>query len=480
MPNGVLGSGIGNFGYAMSNSGNYVTGIGLYPWNPANGFNQGMGYYYNGSTVSPLASTVLSGWANNYEWPGVPVWNPNQPNGVNNSGIVVGQYNNSAFYSLQGGAPVTIPGFPDGVGPMAYSINDNGLIVGDWDTQNNGGYAGFMYNLNTNTLTQLPGFAAFSVNDKGEMAGCGGGGIDTGPAGRNGNPASYGYGEWRDAGGNLYTIPTMMQATAIDSSGTYICGQGSDASASPTLYNTVTGTTVQVAPGTGSWICSALGVNSSGVVVGSMSPVIAPNPLSPQWFTNAFVYAGGTSEYIGNLTLGGAPSGIVWTAATAINDAGQMLVQGALTGAPYGSPVSATCILTPALPGDANLDGTVDINDLTIVLAHYGQTGMTWSAGRVHRRRHGGHQRPHDRAGQLQQERRGVGRHGRRARAVVSCSAGHRRSRMAGLRRAETQAKIGMMIWRCEAIKCRIPMYPAHSVCRFCPAAHGVCRIQLP
>ena len=31
---------------------------------------------------------------------------------------------------------------------------------------------------------------------------------------------------------------------------------------------------------------------------------------------------------------------------------------------------------------------------------------------------------------------------------------------------------------RCETIKCRIPMYPAHSVCRFCPAAHGVYRIQ--
>ena len=35
----------------------------------------------------------------------------------------------------------------------------------------------------------------------------------------------------------------------------------------------------------------------------------------------------------------------------------------------------------PPLPGDANGDGTVDINDLTIVLAHYGQTGMTWSQG---------------------------------------------------------------------------------------------------
>jgi hypothetical protein len=33
------------------------------------------------------------------------------------------------------------------------------------------------------------------------------------------------------------------------------------------------------------------------------------------------------------------------------------------------------------LPGDANRDGRVDINDLTIVLAHYGQTGTTWSQG---------------------------------------------------------------------------------------------------
>ena len=32
-------------------------------------------------------------------------------------------------------------------------------------------------------------------------------------------------------------------------------------------------------------------------------------------------------------------------------------------------------------PGDANGDGTVDINDLTIVLANYGKTGMSWSQG---------------------------------------------------------------------------------------------------
>ena len=31
------------------------------------------------------------------------------------------------------------------------------------------------------------------------------------------------------------------------------------------------------------------------------------------------------------------------------------------------------------LPGDANGDGKVDINDLTIVLANFGKTGATWS-----------------------------------------------------------------------------------------------------
>ena len=32
-------------------------------------------------------------------------------------------------------------------------------------------------------------------------------------------------------------------------------------------------------------------------------------------------------------------------------------------------------------PGDANGDGRVDINDLTIVLTNFGQTGMAWSQG---------------------------------------------------------------------------------------------------
>jgi hypothetical protein len=37
--------------------------------------------------------------------------------------------------------------------------------------------------------------------------------------------------------------------------------------------------------------------------------------------------------------------------------------------------------LTIPEPGDANLDGRVDISDLTIVLTNYGQSGMSWSQG---------------------------------------------------------------------------------------------------
>jgi hypothetical protein len=47
----------------------------------------------------------------------------------------------------------------------------------------------------------------------------------------------------------------------------------------------------------------------------------------------------------------------------------------------YGFLDMPAIVMKPSLPGDANLDGRVDINDLTIVLTNYGQTGMTWTQG---------------------------------------------------------------------------------------------------
>ena len=90
---------------------------------------------------------------------------------------------------------------------------------------------------------------------------------------------------------------------------------------------------------------------------------------------DAFVYSNGTMTDLNGLIRPDSGWSIVtaiaindsgWIAATATNSAGQ----------------SQAILLTPALPGDANLDGQVDVNDLTIVLANFGQsTGMSWGTG---------------------------------------------------------------------------------------------------
>ena len=50
------------------------------------------------------------------------------------------------------------------------------------------------------------------------------------------------------------------------------------------------------------------------------------------------------------------------------------------------------------LYGDANLDGKVDVNDLTIVLSNFGKTRHDVEQGRLQLRRQSGHQRPDHRA----------------------------------------------------------------------------------
>ena len=71
------------------------------------------------------------------------------------------------------------------------------------------------------------------------------------------------------------------------------------------------------------------------------------------------------------------PAGFVLDDATAIDNNGDI--------AGYGHDASGHTVqaflLRALLPGDANEDGRIDINDLTIVLAHYGQSGTTWGTG---------------------------------------------------------------------------------------------------
>ncbi len=100
----------------------------------------------------------------------------------------------------------------------------------------------------------------------------------------------------------------------------------------------------------------------------------------------AFVWSSGTGMV--NLNTSGlvtnlATSGFSYlNAGVCVNDSGQIAGFGTYpsqSGSGAGGVYEAF-LLTPAISGDANLDGRVDINDLTIVLAHYGQSGE-WAQG---------------------------------------------------------------------------------------------------
>ena len=69
-------------------------------------------------------------------------------------------------------------------------------------------------------------------------------------------------------------------------------------------------------------------------------------------------------------------SGWVFTDADSINNNGEIAGYGMLNGVSH-----CFALLNYSTPGDANGDGRVDVNDLTIVLTNFGQTGMTWSQG---------------------------------------------------------------------------------------------------
>ncbi len=120
------------------------------------------------------------------------------------------------------------------------------------------------------------------------------------------------------------------------------------------------------------------GVSSSGTVVGTGTTSPTASAM------DAFVYSNGTMTDLNAQIIGPNPF-LDLNVATAISANGVYVVgDGTVTNAAdiaNGGVSTSGFLLTPAIPGDANGDGRVDINDLTIVLAHYGQTGQTWADG---------------------------------------------------------------------------------------------------
>jgi hypothetical protein len=132
------------------------------------------------------------------------------------------------------------------------------------------------------------------------------------------------------------------------------------------------------------------GIAANGDIVGSMG-FQNQGPYIPTG-QHGFIYsaATGTVTDLNTLLDSSVPANWVITNATAIatityrGHAGEEWIAADAT--PNGGTTSDAVLLTPTpytapLAGDANLDGTVDINDLTIVLTNFGKSGMAWNGG---------------------------------------------------------------------------------------------------
>ena len=119
--------------------------------------------------------------------------------------------------------------------------------------------------------------------------------------------------------------------------------------------------------GFGGSLDQANGINDSGVVVGSIN-------------NRAFIWDSVNSTRDMNTVFSSIiPAGWTLISATGIDNAGDIV---GFASTPSVSQGVGFLISVARLAGDANLDGKVDINDLTVVLTSYNRTtGMTWSTG---------------------------------------------------------------------------------------------------
>jgi probable HAF family extracellular repeat protein len=294
-----------------------------------------------------VGSVVAGGVASAFYVPGgggmgtvLPYLNPSSQwataTGVSNAGLVVGystatDSNSHAFVWSASGGMIDLGA--SGVSSVAYGISPNGNTIVGTTT---GGFgtdtiacewtrSGSTWTMSP--LVQQSQYAqsyAYAVNNSGVVVG---GAYDY-PLGGSPNPSSIAL-EYQP-GGNIVRIGQI----------------GSDL---------------------GSYY--AYGINDSGVIAGGQ-----------------LNWSGGFVNYTGqpgaNVDLYGSLPSAVAAANTAM-DAYALDDNGDIAGL-VDNPLTlayAGYFLSPAIPGDANTDGRVDINDLTVVLAHYGQTGMTWTQG---------------------------------------------------------------------------------------------------
>jgi hypothetical protein len=298
--------------------------------------------YTGGPGGSSADATLLTNLPGALNGEGSAIW----VFGINNAGQIAGAIGNVAFF-YNGTTSVSLGTFSGGQLSDAYALNDNGLVVGNASV---GSVDPLNYAFVSASGAALqpvltagfggPAGIAFGINDAGTIVGAlGGVGIGPNEVARSG-PDSTEVGLDRALGQAFVATP------------------GASGYTESVLPPLVAGDTTTN---------GAFGIDTAGAVVGESNHL-------------AIIATGNGSAWTTTDLNTVVPNLGTWTlqSASAISQNGDYIVGYGTTSS--GGPTHAF-LLTAVLPGDANYDGKVDINDLTIVLAHYGQTGTTWGQG---------------------------------------------------------------------------------------------------
>jgi probable HAF family extracellular repeat protein len=293
--------------------------------------------------------------------------------GIDNKGDTCGQYNNATgtqmtgfiysggtFNSLSAPTNMSAGDGTSGEGLTAVAMNNNGQAVG--------------YNQAAIVSTNYATVWTYS--------GSGAGFTSSGLA----LQTATGAGSLATAWANVYGSSNPLassQALAVNDSGTVVVGGWTLAGTSSPevdtgyfLYNmtsqqyTSLGSLMLWDPmGTTSSRCGGheQAINDAGAVVGYTGI------QGSTW--QAAIWQNGTITNLNTEYASILPAGFVLNNATAIDNNGDIVGEGTYN----GNTMQAFEIIN-SQPGDANGDGRVDINDLTIVLSNYGQAGA-WSQG---------------------------------------------------------------------------------------------------
>jgi probable HAF family extracellular repeat protein len=289
--------------------------------------------------------------------------------GINDSGVAVGFSNVPVppprGYIYSGGTMTnmaTLSGVIDDGTSRPFAVNATGESTGLY------GGGSFFYNGATSVQisASLGGNSAnnvaFGLNDLGQVVG---GGEVAGA-----DPNLYGF-VWDSGTGVMTSLGVEGVGYGINDSGVVVGTTGGGTSL-------VLGRAFVATPSSGSYTSIDVPLLGSGtynyaLAIDAAGDVVGGSDVGGG-VAHAFLYSGGLTSDLNKLT--NPASGWTLTGATAISS------NGYIAGYETNSAGQTDAfLLKPALPGDANLDGTVDINDLTVVLANYGDTGTTWTQG---------------------------------------------------------------------------------------------------